>query len=258
MKTLYFNVSFVLGLILFSSILFNNHGLVKITNLPTLPNFHSKINTRPGYIFIWDEYDGAPGPQSGDDSVVFGPSFGPYHNYTELVTKLKGLNTTYPEIIELFSIGKSYFDRDIYCIRITDESIVLPKTEVLIVGQHHAREQITVENALFFIDKVVDDWETSDSTVETLLQTKAIYVIPSLNIDGSVVMSQFPWQRKTARPIDEDGDGTGDEYEAFDTNGDNYVDYIWEDQGNGVTTFIGYEGYDLDNDSMIGFDMPGG
>ena len=265
MKKLSKFMSIILGLILLSSILLiNTRRLTSIANMPTnnvitrLPSFYFDEKIRSGYRFIWDEYDGASGDQSGDDSVVFGSSFGPYHNYTELVTKLKSLNTTYPEIIELFSIGKTYFGREIYCVRLTNESIMLPKTEVLIVSQHHAREQITVENALYFIDKVVYNWIKSMPTIEVLLQTKAIYVIPSLNIDGSTVMSQFPWQRKTTRPIDEDNDGISDEYEALDTNEDGYVDYIWEDLGNDNWNFIGFEGIDLDDDGKIGNDMPGG
>jgi hypothetical protein len=263
MKKLPIIVSFIIGLILLSSILLiSTRRLARIANAPTKSSIISQINPkekiRAGYSFIWDEYDEAPGDQSGDDSVVFGSSFGPYHNYSELVTKLKNLNTTYPEIIELFSIGKTYFGRDIYCVRLTNESIMLPKTEMLIVSQHHAREQITVENALYFIDKVVDNWIKTTSTIEALLQTKAIYVIPSLNIDGSTVMSQFPWQRKTKRPIDEDNDGTKDEYEALDTNGDGYIDFIWEDLGNDNWNIIGFEGIDLDNDGKIGNDMPGG
>jgi hypothetical protein len=216
--------------------------------------FSSRFRTRENYTFIWEENNDAPGDQPGDDSVVFGPSFGPYHNYSELVNKLKSLNTTYPEIIQVFTIGKTYFGRDIYCVRITNESIMLPKTEVVIVGQHHAQEQINVENALYFIDKVVFDFFSSSTPIHDLLNTKTIFVIPSLNIDGAELMSQFPWQRKTSRPIDEDGDGVEDEYEAKDTNKDGYIDRLVDEANN----FIGFEGIDQDGDGRSGNDEPGG
>jgi hypothetical protein len=232
----------------------NSHKLVITPNSPMSSNLSLRNRTREGYSFIWDEYDGAPGDQQGDDSVIFGPSYGPYHNYSELVTKLRNLNTTYPEIIELFSIGKTYFEREIYGVRITNESNTLSKTEVLIVGQHHAQEQVSVENALYFIDKVVFDFFSSSTKIQNLLNTKAIYVIPSLNIDGAELVSQFPWQRKTVRPIDEDGDGVDDEYEAQDTNKDGYIDRLVD----GSSNFIGYEGLDLDQDGIIGNDEPGG
>jgi hypothetical protein len=260
MKKVNITVSLGLGLLLLSSILLiNTNGFTKITNSPEEMQIPLKKRTNNAYTFIWEEFIEAPGNQIGDDSIVFGPSFGPYHNYAELVTKLKSLNTTFPEIIDLFSIGKTYFGRDIFCVKITKELNLLQKTEVLIVGQHHAREQITVENALYFIDKVVDNWIRSDSSIEALLQTKVIYVIPSLNIDGAEVMSQFPWQRKTARPIDDDNDGVVDENkdEAFDTNQDGFIDEIWE-YLNGNWNFLGYEGTELGSDGKYGYDMPGG
>jgi hypothetical protein len=108
-------------------------SVITVNHLENL-DFSSKYKIRTGYTFIWEEYDNAPGDQQGDDSVVFGPSFGPYHNYSELVTKLQNLNTSYPEVIHLFTIGKTYFGIEIYCVRITNESISIPKTEVLIVG----------------------------------------------------------------------------------------------------------------------------
>ncbi|MFX1513938.1 MAG: M14 family zinc carboxypeptidase [Promethearchaeota archaeon] len=255
MRKLYIIGSLLTGLVLASSIpVIDSHKLIITSNSLASFNLSLRNQTKQSYNFIWNEYDGAPDDQQGDDSVSFGSSYGPYHNYFELVSKLKNLNTTYPEIIELFSIGKTYFEREIYGIRITNESITLPKTEVLIVGQHHAHEQITVENALYFIDKMVVDFLSSSTSIQNLLNTKTIYVIPSLNIDGAELVSQFPWQRKTARPIDEDGDGVEDEYEAQDTNGDNYVDRLIDESNN----IIGYEGIDLDEDGVCGNDAPGG
>lgn len=255
MNKLFLIVGLLTGLILSCSIIIiNSHKSMITVNQEESVNLSSNFRTRNGYTFIWEEYDGAPGEQQGDDSVVFGPSFGPYHNYSELVIKLKDLNTTYPEIIQVFTIGKTYFGREIYCVRITNESILFPKTEVVIVGQHHAQEQINVENALYFIDKVVFDFFSSSTTIQNLLNTKAIFVIPSLNIDGAELMSQNPWQRKTSRPIDEDGDGVDDEYEIQDVNMDGYVDRLYDESSN----FVGNEGLDLDGDGLTGNDIPGG
>ena len=255
MNKLWLIGSILAGLILASSIGgINAHTSVITFNSSVRENSSFKRDTREGYTFIWEDYEDAPGDQPGDDSVVFGPSFGPYHNYSELVKKLMNLNTTYPEIIQVFTIGKTYFEREIYCVRITNESNTHSKTEVLIVGQHHAQEQISVENALYFIDKIVDDFFQSSASIQTLLNTKALYVIPSLNIDGAEIMSQNPWQRKTLRPIDEDGDGVEDEYEVQDINKDGYVERIYDASGN----FIGDEGIDLDGDGRIGNDKPGG
>ncbi len=255
MSKLYLSLILIVGIILSYSILIIydvNSGIVatQIETIELIPNFQ----IRDGYTFLWEEFEDAPGDQQGDDSVVFGPSLGPFHNYTELVIKLKNLNTTYPEIIHVFTIGKTYFGREIYGVRMTNESIIVPKTEVLVVAQHHAQEQINVENALYFIDRLVYEYFTASSRIQYLLNTKSIYVIPSLNIDGAALLSQNPWQRKTARPIDEDGDGISDEYEVQDVNRDGYVDGLYDESGN----FVGYEGLDLDDDGLTGNDIPGG
>ncbi len=255
MYKLHLSLSLLIGLI-FSCSIFIIYGVESeiAANQTDVLNLLSSSQIRDGYPFLWEEFEDAPGDQQGDDSVVFGPSLGPFHNYTELVTKLKTLNTTYPEIIQVFTIGKTYFGREIYCVRITNESIILPKTEVLVIGQHHAQEQINVENALYFIDRLVYDYFTSSSPIQPLLNTKSIFVIPSLNIDGAALLSQNPWQRKTSRPIDEDGDGVEDEYEVQDVNMDGYVDGLYDESNN----FVGYEGLDLDGDGVSGNDIPGG
>ena len=126
--------SLLTGLILSCSIaVINSHTLLITVNQPESFTFSSRFRTREDYTFIWEEYEDAPSDQQGDDSVVFGPSFGPYHNYSELVNKLKNLNTTYPEIIQVFTIGKTYFGREIYCVRITNEMHGrLTKTEMVL------------------------------------------------------------------------------------------------------------------------------
>ena len=217
------------------------------------------------YQFIWETYNGSLGDLPGDDILIYGESFGQFHNYEEIIYKLQQLNESFSEIIDVFSIGKTYFGRDIYCVRITDENHYSKKTEMLVVAQHHAREQITVENALFFLDQIVYGFLAQDTHILEILKNKEIYIIPSLNIDGAKVIHRFPWQRKTARPIDEDGDGIGDEYngtshvfEASDKNGDGYIDAYFREVTQYLWIPVGHEGKDLDHDGKIGEDGIGG
>ena len=114
------------------------------------------------YHFIWEEFEGALGDLPGDDILSYGASFGPFHNYGEIFNKLSQSNESFPEIIDLFSIGKTFFGRDIYCVRITNESRQEKKTQMLVISQHHAREQITVENAFYFMDKLINGSIMSD------------------------------------------------------------------------------------------------
>lgn len=216
------------------------------------------------YQYIWDEYYQALGDLPGDDILAYGTSFGPFHNYTEIVAKIHAMNQTFPDIIDIFSIGRTYGNHDIWCVKLTDESQTTSiKSQILVVAQHHAREQITVENSLHFMDHILAETQAENTEIMSLLQSKEIFVIPSLNIDGASILHRFPWQRKTLRPIDEDGDGIEDEFnqsaviiEAQDMNGDGFVEAVKSNDAN--FGFLSFEGIDSDGDGRIGEDNPGG
>ncbi len=204
------------------------------------------------YQWFWHELVGAPGPISGEDSVYWGEDLGPYHNYTEMTSKLTHLSTLYPEIIDVFSIGKTFHGRDIWCVRITNESITTAKTESYIVGEHHAREMISVESCLYFIDYLV--FYSSFGMFDDLLADSEIYVIPMLNPDGLSVMHFYPEQRKNLNPIDDDADGLND------TDLDGFLDdelertYFWNDLTNTSEIIEN----DNDGDLQTAEDLPGG
>ncbi|MFW9851998.1 MAG: M14 family zinc carboxypeptidase [Candidatus Thorarchaeota archaeon] len=196
------------------------------------------------YVWIWDELIGAPTSIPSDDVVFWGESLGPYHNYDELTVKLQDLNSSFPDIIEVFSLGKTYFQRDIWCVRITKESVTKAKTEFYIDAAHHARELISVEDSLYFIDKLVYSFQGGE--YEDLLKTTEIYVIPMLNPDGISIMHIFPEQRKNLRPIDDDNDTRfDDEYEVV---------YFWNETSNRAEINATH----IDADGTTGEDRPGG
>ncbi len=211
----------------------------------------SKIK-QTDYVWIWDEFENNPDavPAPGDDPVYWGGSLGPYYNYSEIVSKLLKLNETFPEIVDVFSIGTSYEGKEIYALKITNETNFENKSEFLLVAHHHAREAITILNAFYFIDKVIHDLPDNE-TLQQIINEREIYVVPSLNVDSLKYLPIFPWMRKNAHDFDEDNDGsTDDENETRDVNGDYYVDWIEETDE--------YEGVDEDDDGTIGEDLVGG
>ncbi|MHA2357437.1 MAG: M14 family zinc carboxypeptidase [Candidatus Heimdallarchaeaceae archaeon] len=196
------------------------------------------------YKWFWEELYRAPDSIFGEDVVYWGENLGPYHNYTELTEKLVSLNATFPSMVDLFSIGQTYLGNEIWCVKITDEMTTTAKMEYYIVGLHHARELISVENSLYFIDKLIFDAQQGNYT--NLLSTTEIYVIPMLNPDGLSIIHWFPEQRKNLRSIDDDEDGSiEDELERV---------YYW----NISTNTSDVREIDLDLDLEIGEDRPGG
>jgi len=162
------------------------------------------------------------------------PNLGAYHTYSELLSELIQLEETFPSLIDLVSIGKSWQNRDIWLVRITNENIGGKKPAALFVGEHHAREAITVEVCLRFIKYLLENYG-NDPITKNAVDKETILVIPMLNPDGLEVINADPykdWKRKNCRQ-DDDADGRVDEDppnegyeigEGIDDDGDGLVD----------------------------------
>jgi hypothetical protein len=179
-----------------------------------------------------------------------------YHNYTEIVSTLLYLNSTYSSIVDVFSIGKSWLNRDIYCIRLTNESDTQPKPKVFFVGYHHAREPISAELPLYFAVEAATSFGTN-TTITRMLNRSEIYIIVALNVDGLYLIKQNEWQRKNAHPFNEDGDGLLDEDPPEDEDGDGYIEDLFYLDAYDYH-LIRWEGTDNDSDGFSGEDWLGG
>jgi len=180
-----------------------------------------------------------------------------YHTYSEIVTILFALNDTYPDVVDVFSIGKSWGNRDIYCVRLTNESDSRFKSEVFFVGYHHAREPITAELPLYFVVYAATNFG-SNATVTELLNKSEIYVIVALNVDGFDLFSANDWQRKNGRPTDEDYDGLTDEDPPEDEDYDGFIEQLFDVSDPSNPLFIRWEGTDNDGDGKYAEDWIGG
>ena len=108
-----------------------------------------------------------------------------YHNYQETYDVLKNIALKNSDIASLFSIGKSYEGRDIWCLRIntTEKGTTLSnKPATLIVGNHHAREHLTNEMVLLFAVYLLEN--RNDFQIKKYIENLDIFIIPMLNPDG--------------------------------------------------------------------------
>ncbi|MEM1551148.1 MAG: M14 family zinc carboxypeptidase [Candidatus Bathyarchaeia archaeon] len=179
-----------------------------------------------------------------------------YHGYDEIVNTLLFLNISFPKIVEVFSIGKSHQGRDMYCIKLTNETDPLPKPKVLFVGYHHARERISAELPLYFAVQAATSFG-ADKIMTYMLNNSEIYIIPALNVDGFEAVMQNEWQRKNTAPTDEDEDGLSDEDPPDDEDGDGYIEDLFYWDGN-TYYFVRWEGIDDDGDGSLNEDWIGG
>jgi hypothetical protein len=179
-----------------------------------------------------------------------------YHNYTEIVNTLLYLNASYPNIVDVFSIGKSWQNRDIYCIRLTNESNTHPKPKLFFVGYHHAREPISAELPLYFAIEAATKFGTNE-TITHMLNYSEIYIVPMLNVDAFDAFKQNEWQRKNVHPFDEDNDTLLDEDPPDDANGNGYIEDLIQWNGS-QWVFVRWEGKDDDGDGLLNEDWVGG
>ncbi len=107
-----------------------------------------------------------------------------YHNYPEMVAEIQQAAADHPEIVSVFSIGKSYQGREIWAAKVSDNvADDEAEPEVLIDALHHAREHLTTEQALAVLRWLTDDYGT-DETVTRLVDTREVWLVFALNPDG--------------------------------------------------------------------------
>jgi len=137
-----------------------------------------------------------------------------YHNYSEMVTDIQAEVAAHPNIIKMFSIGKSYEGRDIWAVKISNNvKVDQSEPEVLFEALHHAREHLAAEEAIHLIHLLVDNYEAnpSDQTtdlqrrVSAIVNSREIFIVPMVNPDGAEydISSGTGFQnwRKNRQPI---------------------------------------------------------
>ena len=145
----------------------------------------------------------APSPVAAVVEPNFPASMSGYHNYAEMVAEIKQAAITYPSIVSVFSIGKSYQGRDIWAVKISENvSVETNRPEVLVDALHHAREHLSTEQALALIRWLTTGYG-KDAQVTRLVDTREIFIIPALNPDGmryDLTGSPFRAWRKNRQP----------------------------------------------------------
>jgi carboxypeptidase T len=144
---------------------------------------------------------GPAGPQGPAQINDFPPEDSNYHNYQEMVADLQALAAAHPQFVHIISLGQSFEGRDLIGVRISnDANDNLSEPGVFFVGQHHAREHLTVEVVLSLAHLFAD---ASKVTTGGLVYSRQIYVVPSLNPDGAeydIATGSYRFWRKNRQP----------------------------------------------------------
>jgi len=135
------------------------------------------------------------------ESIISTLSVGPttilgYHNLSEVETKLFNIAAKHPNIAKVFDLGKLYpgasgspkrtaQNRPLYAIKISDNPAINESDEpdLLYMGLHHAREWISVEVMLYFLDYLIDN-SVTNNTIKNIINNNELWLIPVVNPDG--------------------------------------------------------------------------
>ena len=195
---------------------------------------------------------------------------------------LREFHVMYPGLTELDQVGESYYGQPLMLITITNEATgpAHDKPALYVDGGIHAGELTGSAVATHFIGHLLNGYG-NDERVTALLDTRAFYVRPKFNPDGSdLALIEDQFLRSTPHPFDEDEDGASDEDPPEDLDGDGWItqirvpdpDGIWvadpdddrimvrdpELQGAGLRFSTLREGVDNDGDGAINEDGLGG
>ncbi|MFZ5824679.1 MAG: M14 family metallopeptidase [Bacillota bacterium] len=144
-----------------------------------------------------------------------------YQRYAEIESFLKAWAALYPNLCKLESLGQSPEGRDVWQVTLTNFATGddLAKPAYHINGQHHAGEVTAGAVAVYTIHYLLTHYG-SDPQVTELLDTRAVYVLPRIAVDGaewyfdnpqlvrsSPLLYPHPEEPEGLRPADINGDG---------------------------------------------------
>ena len=108
-----------------------------------------------------------------------------YPSFEELTAKLKELAQLRPDIFKLFSIGKSVQGRELWVMKISDNvEIDEVEPEFKYISSMHGDEIVGREMSVRLIEKIALEYE-NNSLIRSLVNNTEIYIMPSMNPDGS-------------------------------------------------------------------------
>jgi len=148
-----------------------------------------------------------------------------YHTSAEVEEWMRKWARERPDLVELYSVGRSFGGREILQLTLTNKKTGghMDKPAAFFEGGRHSGEITSTESALYLAWHLLERYG-SDTAITRLLDTKAVYIRPLNNPDGSdMYRLTAQANRSTVRPYDDDGDGLLDEDAGEDLDNDGFI-----------------------------------
>ncbi|HET6680488.1 MAG TPA: M14 family metallopeptidase [Gemmatimonadaceae bacterium] len=163
-----------------------------------------------------------------------------YHTSAEIEEWMAKWAADYPDLTELYEVGKSFAGRPIMQMTVTNKKTGkhTDKPAAFFEGGRHSGEITATESAFYLLWYLLENYG-KDTSVTRLLDESAIYIKPLNNPDGSdMYRLTAQTNRSTVRPHDTDRDGLLDEDPGEDLDGDGYVRDMRKFVGAGKGSFV--------------------
>ena len=175
---------------------------VTVKNIGTMTDtIHLTIDNPTTWVANFNNNPVTKGATMPGERLVSG-----YHTYAEIQAELTAIEAAHPAIAKKYKLATTAEGRNVTVLKISD-NVATNESEPgsLIIGNHHAREWMSVEIPLYFANYLVNNYG-ADPQATWLVDNREIYILPNLNPDG-LQYSQFTdnmW-RKNRR---NNGDGS--------------------------------------------------
>ncbi|MCB0806324.1 MAG: carboxypeptidase regulatory-like domain-containing protein [Bacteroidales bacterium] len=188
------------------------------------------------------------------DNLLVGADLNGYRDYSDLYNELLQLQTDHPSICKLYDIGDSRgkiylnggnsnyanYNHDIWALKVSD-NVAAEEDEpaIFYMGEHHAREPISLEVAMYVLNHIIDNYGT-DPDITASVNNKQIWFIPLVNPNGHKIVTDQDdlWWRKNM--CDNDGNAS---FNGSQDGTDPNRNYSWEWGGQGSSGTLSSETY---------------
>jgi hypothetical protein len=164
------------------------------------------------------------------------PGLGAYTTYSEMIAQINARQASYPSIAQVSTLSPlTHQGRTIYALKISDNVAVdEDEPEVLYMGNHHARELISVMIPLAIADSLLMNYG-SDPRFTEWVDERETWIIPIVNPDGFVYVENTDTNWRKNRRINGGG--------SFGVDPNRNYDYEWGHDNNGSSPSPSSETY---------------